>query len=497
MGGTGVVVGVTRSAPKNGSKSRILQKKCADLKKRSLHIREGSPSLDCRIGRPKRQHPHNGQAVRVSFSNAPRGALSKEMIAMSYTEGNAAEAAAEEFSIASGDWEDHSPSFDELHWQKGQTMKIPVVEGQSLKSGVPVWVGSMELKYLLALYEVPYRDSIKGTGYQRKPQNARITKFAEKLVRHSVDVPTSILLNVRDVDQQNDIITGSGPVRLLEIDEETSKLRLYAVDGQHRILAAAKAIQLAQTEEEKERLLNGKLQFVLMVGAPEGEELSQFYVVNTEAKSVRTDLAYDLLSTRAQKDKAVLDELIQTGERWKVEGQEIAKRLNTEGVWRGRIRLANAEKEDTVMPVASFITSLKPMLSTPFFRQLDIDNRVQVLEAFWRGVQQAMPEPFHEPEVYVLQKGVGVSVMHMIAVDVLELIRSNGDSVVNASSYAEILGPVFDALEGETAEGEIVRGYDFWRGQKHGGAAGTYSSSAGKRVLTAKIRSLLPKMSLL
>ena len=376
-------------------------------------------------------------------------------------------------------------------------MKIPVVEGQPLKSGVPVWVGSMAQRYLFPLYTVPYRDSTNGTGYQRKPQDARIRKFAENLLRQSVDVPTSILLNVRDVEHQSEIITGDGPVRWLEIDEETTKFRLYAVDGQHRILAAEKALSLAATKEEEERILNKRLQFVLMVGAPEEEELSQFYVVNTEAKSVRTDLAYDLLSTRAQQDKAVLNELIQKGELWKIESQKIAKRLNSDGVWRDRIRMANAEKKDTVMPVASFINSLKPMLSTPFFRGLSEENRVQVLQAFWYGVQQSMPEPFLKPGDYALQKGLGVSVMHAIAADVVEFIRSDGGSVVNASEYAEVLKPVLDQLEDESAEGKVVRGCDFWKIQKYGGAAGKYSSGAGKQVLIAKIRRLLPEMPVL
>ena len=42
--------------------------------------------------------------------------------------------------------------------------------------------------------------------------------------------------------------------------------------------------------------------FVCVLGASEREEMEQFYVVNSTAKSVRTDLAYDLLKQRAEND---------------------------------------------------------------------------------------------------------------------------------------------------------------------------------------------------
>ena len=39
-----------------------------------------------------------------------------------------------------------------------------------------------------------------------------------------------------------------------------------------------------------------------MIGADETEEMTQFYVINSTAKSVRTDLALDLLKQRAEND---------------------------------------------------------------------------------------------------------------------------------------------------------------------------------------------------
>jgi hypothetical protein len=102
-----------------------------------------------------------------------------------------------------------------------------------------------------------------------------------------------------------------------------------------------------------------------------------------------------------------------------------------------------------------------------------------------------VPECFVRPTEYTLQKTTGVNVMHGLLVSVLEYVRSVGRSVVEPDVYADVLGGVLPELEGDTTSGEIVRGPDFWLGAGEG-AAGSYSSNAGRRVLTAKLRGMLP-----
>ncbi|MDE3148377.1 MAG: hypothetical protein KGL37_02815, partial [Acidobacteriota bacterium] len=58
-------------------------------------------------------------------------------------------------------------------------------------------------------------------------------------------------------------------------------------------------------------------------------------------------------------------------------------------------------------------------------------------------------------------------------------------------SYKGILENALTKLESENADGEPVSGVDFWAAAPKG-AAGSYSSSAGRRVLIAKIKQLLP-----
>jgi hypothetical protein len=55
---------------------------------------------------------------------------------------------------------------------------------------------------------------------------------------------------------------------------------------------------------------------------------------------------------------------------------------------------------------------------------------------------------------------------------------------------------MFEGLDGENIEAELVRGDDFWLTAPKGGAAGSFSSSAGKRVLASKLRQALPESEL-
>ena len=111
--------------------------------------------------------------------------------------------------------------------------------------------------------------------------------------------------------------------------------------------------------------------------------------------------------------------------------------------------------------------------------------------AYWEGTRLVLPEVFTAPSDYVIQKSTGVQIMHGLLVSVLEYIRSTGRSVIEAQPYADAMQQTLLDLEGDTSNGDVVRGADFWLAGGEG-AAGSYSSTAGRRVLTAKLRSALP-----
>lgn len=352
-------------------------------------------------------------------------------------------------------------------------------------------VGVIAAADLVDRYVVPQRDSRKKTGYQRPTSKARVNKLVADLKRRQVDLPTALLLNQRDFDPK---------VHLSKEGDGTAVLKprgsdLYVVDGQHRIEALARLV-----EEDPEKWGSYEITFVCMLGADEHEEMKQFYVVNSTAKSVRTDLALDLLKQQAEHDPAFMENLIFKGEDWKVDAQTITDAIEKTRLWKGKIRFPSEPRGETTIGSAGMASSLKQVLSTPFFGNISNENRAKILEAYWEGIASVIPEPFGlkagvapDASGYAIQKSTGVMIMHQLLIPTLELLRSQGKSVVESDSYAEVLQDPLMDLEGDTGEGDVARGADFWLSGTHG-AAGSFSSNAGRRVLAARLRKSLPEV---
>jgi DGQHR domain-containing protein len=367
---------------------------------------------------------------------------------------------------------------------------IHVVRGPKLRSGIPIIAGFLPAGVLLPDgYTIPWYDTRTKKGYQRQPQDARINQLANDLRKGRTDLPTAVLLNIRSKDATKALRDDR-----LEIDRfivEGKPLKFHVVDGQHRVLALAKL-----TDEDPPRWANFEIPFVCLLGANEDQEMEQFYIVNSTAKSVKTDLALLLLRRRADKDVFVYEALQERGREWQVDGQSLVERLATESpIWRNRVRLPSMEKGETTIPSASMVMSLKPLLTSPYFGGLKQDQQLKVLDAYWQGIREVLRSAFDDLKTYAIQKGVGVIVMHLVLPNVLECVRSRGSMPTDSSAYAKVLEDVLPRLQGENAKGEPVSGIEFWASSPIG-AAGSYSSSAGRRVLAAKIRQLLPAVSL-
>jgi len=369
-------------------------------------------------------------------------------------------------------------------------LKIPVIRGQSLIGEIPIIIGSMPIKHMLDRHEIPYLDALRETGYQRIPSMTRVKKLATDLRAEHADIPTSILMNIRDVNI-SEYLTEEDGMLFLSIPLD-SDIKFYIVDGQHRILAFK-----ILYDENFDKWGDYQIQFVAMLGASKELEMKQFYTVNSTAKSVRTDLAYNILTKLSDEDQHIHDKLIMNGTSWKVEGQRLADLLFKKSeVWKDKIRLANADKLDTVLPVASLVNSLAPVLKSKFFGNMSIDAQYNILEAYWTGIKQACPDAFGDDyKDYALQKGLGVAVLNDLLGDVIEVLRSQGKDVTDVKAYRELAKPMLDGLSAANADGKEVAGAEFWLSGKHGGAAGAFSSSAGKKLLSAKLKVNLPKIS--
>ncbi len=363
-------------------------------------------------------------------------------------------------------------------------VRIPVLDAPPLRSGTPVVTGVVPVDVLVARHIVPRRDHTRKTGYQREVSTTRVNRLVAELKSGRVDLPTALLLNIRHFDRMSHRTQQDGRDFLsLGSDDH-----FYVVDGQHRVEALLRLV-----EEDPAKWGTLAIAFVCLLGADEREEMRQFYVVNSTAKSVRTDLALDLLKQQAEADPNIMDGLIERSEDWKVRAQTIVEELaHVSPVWRGLIRFPGQVAGSTTIGNSGMVGSIKQLLATPYFGQLTSENQVKILDAFWQGLRKALPEAFDLPSDFALQKSTGVQVMHTVLISALEYIRSKGLSVIEPASYADAFSEALEDLQGDTRDGSVVTGLDFWRAGGEG-AAGSFSSNAGRRVLTAKIKARLPR----
>ena len=378
------------------------------------------------------------------------------------------------------------------------SLRIPVVEGSTLEQGkIRTLVGSMPLEALVPIppsgsapnpsrIKIPRNRNNEQDGYQRSLSSKRVNDLKRELRNKTVDIPTAVLLNRRDVTV-DEITETSGDQRWLVLERvEAQPEPFFVVDGQHRLCALT---ELAIEDYENWR--DYYFPFVCMVGATEMQEMHQFYIVNSTAKSVRTDLAYTLLKRQAEHDPQILASLVEQDKAWQVSGQEIVESLSCEGPWKGRIRFPGDSKGSTTVTNSAFVTSLKPVITLSItFRSQPVERQVKILNAYWHGIQSCLPRPFENPQDYALQKGPGVFSLHSVFGHVFEFLRAEGKTVTDSKSYEEVMKSPLEELHGDTPSGERVEGLEFWR--SHDGAAGLYSSHAGRRVLAARIDTLLP-----
>ena len=347
--------------------------------------------------------------------------------------------------------------------------------------------GVISIRDLIPRTEVAFRRHSTSSGYQREPSNTRVRKLANAIARQRVDLPTALLLNLRDFDPDSDLVAANGRGRphraILRLTDQT----LWCVDGQHRIGALRQLFQ-----ESPDTWGSYVIPFVCTLGGSEEFELEQFYIVNSNAKSVPTNLAYELLTHRASIRPGIMEALEEENKGWVAHGKELADEMGRHSqIWTNRIRFPNDPKLETIIQLGGMVNSLKVVLSSPYFMRLTNPSRLAILEAYWEGIRRCIPKAFQRPQDYTVQKSLGVTVFHTILPDILEVVRDRNASTADPEAYHDILADPLDQLNAENAAGDIVFGDEFWKTAPDG-AAGGFSSSAGRRVLTSRLKRALP-----
>jgi DGQHR domain-containing protein len=333
-------------------------------------------------------------------------------------------------------------------------------------------------------------------GYQRAPSTSRKREIAHYVEKPDAIMPIGGLANSRSKAE------GGSYGKMLEFEPDPGQsekeaicsgsltipkgaLPLFVVDMQHRL----GGFEYAITEENAQELSTFPLPITIADGLSLLEEVDQFDLINTTQKKVRTDLARRLHVIQAKEPGRRLA-LDARGALWEARGPIVASILNkTEGVWKGRIVAPNAQKREfpgAVVKETSFVTSLKPILQTPYFSRLQEEHAAELIRRFWEAVARVCPKAASTPENYLLLKTPGIFSLHSIAPEVFELARDKGGEIT-----AEVLHTILRHLK----EGF---GDDFWDKEykEDEDTAALYGSMKGFKILASKLRQALPDLNL-
>ncbi|MFC1499957.1 DGQHR domain-containing protein [Candidatus Zixiibacteriota bacterium] len=330
-------------------------------------------------------------------------------------------------------------------------------------------------------------------GYQRAPSRQRLLGVSDYVERVDAIFPEGGFLNARPEHSEEESSYGqilkfesdSGDDPVVQVGKLTipdSVRPLFIVDMQHRL----GGLQIAIEEHHRPDLYDFPILVTISDGLSKLEEVEQFEMINTRQKKVRTDLARRLLSIQMQ-DSDRKRQLDEQGRLWEARGPVIAHWLNThKGIWQGRIMPPNETKKDrptAIVRETSFVTSLKPILQTPYFTMvLDEEAAADTIAKYWAAVERVFPKAFMYPEDHVIQKTPGVFSLHSIAPYVIEMVRSKNQDLTS-DNMLKVLEPL----------GEIGGDY-YWNKENSMDGAAAYGSMKGFKVLAIELKSYLQQI---
>jgi DGQHR domain-containing protein len=381
----------------------------------------------------------------------------------------------------------------------------------AVQNGVPMILGYLAAEPLTQSANVDTFDPTTGNGYQRVPQPSRI-KQASDYYASGGRMPNPILANLREDDfESTKVIVPEDEKGYYDAIENKgnwigmgeilipSTVSIWVYDGQHRNGAVDTLLQT-----RADTFANFPVPVSLTLGLNEVEEMKEFFEVNNNAKSVKVDLAWELLRKMAENDPDLAEMLEIKGRDWQTKGSDVIDALVASGgLWSDKIQRANVKKvrtDNLTLNAAQFIRSLQPVLAMPALKKAEPKQVATVLDAYWKGIEQVLPEPFEAtngPKNYVIQKGPGAIAFHRVLPQVVEVLRGRGERLGDPDAYARALKDL-PTLSGEivTEDGdtEVVTGANFWKAGPQG-VASQWTGDAGRKRLAVRIQQVIPRPS--
>ena len=360
-----------------------------------------------------------------------------------------------------------------------KAIKVNVIEGNETNKGTRIVAGFMKVSDLIAKETVDVHEPTKGdmgdegTGYQRLFEKARVNKLLSFLKAKKVDLITGVVCAIRDFTPSQ--LTSQAGGLVLNISSGLDINLLYIIDGQHRVRAL---YEIMKEPDFAEKYKDMKILCIFVLGPSYQEEKELFFYINNYAKSISTgtklELKIDIEEvTTVEKESVMLVRMLK----------------NKSKIWDGILKYPNST--EGIMPSSGAITSLKHPYTQDWFKILPLDKKYELLEAFWGGLKIVLPKCFKSPKDFTLQRAVGVHVLHRILSPVYNRMIHNQEDVFDPKAWSVYLAPLKTLGEDNRLETPVyVEAEEFWTSGSEG-AAGRYSSGAGKNNLVNLLLGLL------
>lgn len=309
-------------------------------------------------------------------------------------------------------------------------------------------------------------------GYQRRLNMSRARLFAKYIANPDNISPPAVLLSARE---SVEFKSKDGKYGILSIPDSSI---LYEVDGQHRIGGLREAIR--RDEIHSDFALPVIIICPVKLGKKEAAnprfcEAKQFVVINRTQKTVRSDLSDRFISRLTPEQRQELEVLgaVETLERTQAAVQ-IADKLNHKAgsPWEGRVKLPG--KRGGGVSQRAFTNSLEPVLKDPILKTLAYDELVDALDQYWTAWRNLCPRAFKEPQHHVIQKTIGLSILHELFIEAAKLLKGRRKDWTQGNFY-EVLDKMTRGV-----------GDEFWHSRGEAGRGG--SSKSVLRNLSGRLR---------
>ena len=344
---------------------------------------------------------------------------------------------------------------------RNQNGSIEVEVIKFVQKEIKMYIGKMKVNDILRLYELDKFKEEELEGYQREQYEERTSELVEYLEKCPLAVMPALLVSLRNTC----FISQNGDFGTLKIPRR--KGSLWIIDGQHRVGGFSKIrdkfifsksidpslfsdlmdyefpivfIDSTAAAEEVQRKATQKMDGF----SSEDIERTIFFIVNKTQKGISPSLK-DALLYRIKTSGIQGLSLIEK-EGWRIIGAEIGIALNCKEGSPLKDKINVSGKRETGKPIQlnSFVSSLAMLFRDKDFSNLDINDKLCFLEAYWSSLKDLLPEAFdvRTEKEYMLLKALGVYSIHWLARDIFQSTAKQGLEFKRVEVLKEKLTPI-------------------------------------------------------